>query len=903
MSAASSSLPRSQTFCTSSSIPSASVRARVLCLAAPPPSPAAVAELKSRSSTLFHLWLGSGTPFTQFLSRYQLTLVSPLISSRSTARDVTNTDHTAPAETFIPPQDQWGRTEEFNEPHGRPSTAFSTSQSNNQTRPNLPTIPPGQQPGLLPRENRGSSSADAWPIAWSNRLSEAPSADERPASTARAAAVAAPATARPTTAQSKRLNPAGKKRQASRMLLHLHSTFHTALSTTQPTTASAYALLFPFADDAIEQRAWSQGLELRHASAEELSWAEAAPLLAFTFHFADGSSSVRPSAAATPRCDPHAAEHRVVGCTLFAPKGAEENEGAEEKWSHWKLTRQDSAEWRVVRRLLQMGRGAMVVPHSLAVMRAMVIEDTAAGGGDDWVGVESQGDRQGMAGPWLDPVLLGWLCRPDSTEAELQLPRLHLAYVQHEAEPAPARDLVSDELRRCCSLVRSLLRTLRGAHESEASLQRVLWREMRCARIVARMETTGLPISPSMLKEHVEAIRARERALTTQCERLMGGPINLASAQQVSEALYVQLRLPRPGGADAAAKAGHGSTSETHLQQLCLRHPETPLPKHVLEYREITKLRSAFLEPFADKAVRKGDGTTRIYCQWHMMSTGTGRLSARHPNVQQVPKGATYLHTAAGGQPPAEVCVRAAFVASKNCAFLSADYTQLEMRLMAAFSRDPKCLQALHAGGDLFKEMCCRWHGKPIDQVSAEERNQAKQLCYGLCYGLGIERLAGVLNANVAYARSLRSEFLRSFPKLEHFQEVLRQQARQHGAVTTIGGRKRFLPHIRSADALERAKAERQAVNSVIQGSAADIVKEAMIRCTAALRANGIGARLCAQLHDEMLLEVDEASVLSAARLVKHEMENLAHSARMVSCSSWLANGASGKPRSAFSID
>ena len=432
---------------------------------------------------------------------------------------------------------------------------------------------------------------------------------------------------------------------------------------------------------------------------------------------------------------------------------------------------------------------------------------------------------------WADPLLIAWLLDPDSTEEQLRLERLLSAHLSTQQSQLGACSTaegehelgggLDGELDAIIALTRALYARLQRLLPP-ATLHTVLRREMRVAEMLAGMEMRGLPFDPSALTRHINMVAGRLEVLRERAEALLRAPINLASAQQVSTALHVQLGLPRPKQTDAAQRATHGTTSEAHLKDLVRRCPECALPGLVLEHRELSKLASTFLQPLAGKAILPaehgsrgsygGDGDSgvpgsssggsvgssssavamsrgrggtmgrmggeggpgRLYSTWLAHSTGTGRLSSRHPNVQQVPKGVTLLiqpssvsagvANAAGGgastaatlpspssgvarmpiaAPPtvaplstatASVCVRDAFRAPEGFLLLSADYSQLEMRLLAHLSGDPALQTHLYArgGGDFFRSLAGAWHTKAPDAVTSVERGQTKQICYGI---------------------------------------------------------------------------------------------------------------------------------------------------------------------------
>ena len=562
--------------------------------------------------------------------------------------------------------------------------------------------------------------------------------------------------------------------------------------------------------------------------------------------------------------------------------------------------------WRLVKGLLSGVCGAyrnLICANAKVVLRTLTLlarkgdayeDNSYLGGASMWPALDK----------WMDPFVLAWMLEPDSSEEDLMLHSLLVkslpGYTPKSipdastdkkaaaaaAAAAPPED-VAAELKNIFDLAVILHKDLRYKLHQPQAIIPLMRREMRVSELLATMELAGLPIDPSKLTMHTEAINKRCKALTVKAEQILRTDINLASAQQVSEALHCILGLPKPKG-DDANKSGHGSTNDDHLKDLVSRFPSCPLPPIVLEHRELSKLTSTFLEPLATKAVpdRSLSATTaivdpseprRVYTTWYCLATGTGRLSSRHPNVQQVPKGATKLTNAhdGGEESGASICVREAFRAPTGFVLLSADYSQLELRLLAVMSNDPKLISFLVEGGDLFKRLTATWHNKPLDAVTPTERQHTKGITYGLMYGLGVEKLVDNLNLPIPNAKTLKTQFLNSFKTLGNFLEHLKNHAKKQGSVTTMGGRSRPLPSIRSSNATERNRAERQAVNSVIQGSAADLMKEAMLQCVAELARHRLRARLIAQLHDEVLFEVHEDDADRCAEVVRECMETI----------------------------
>jgi DNA polymerase I-like protein with 3'-5' exonuclease and polymerase domains len=700
----------------------------------------------------------------------------------------------------------------------------------------------------------------------------------------------------------------------------------------------------------LKQQRKSVAALLKPATEEELHAVEhAGGCLVFLWHYADGSSSAKPreqpkDSVYNPRRDPAAIGASIlalgasgtgdeppsvsptpqlsaVGCLPLRRAASEPMESSsapsaspapsqwvtQERCVHWLLparlrVRHSSLDeephlqedehlcersWRLVRGLLcnshQARCSTIVVPNAQLALRtlALVCEQSTSslgggyrGGSHMWPALER----------WCDPRMMAWLVEPDANEDALLLEGLRAIYLG--ADEASDDGTPESALRLSIELARALRQRLAHVIGEPDVVERVLRREMRIAELLASMELGGLPIDPSALTTHREAIATRMGALTSQAGAMLKRSINLSSPQQVSQALHVDLGLPKPKHGNGAEKAGHGTTSEAHLLELSKSHAHCKLPSLILEYRELAKLSTCFLEPLANRAVAStgsplsSAGTAghlnelfRLHTQWFTAATGTGRLSSRHPNVQQVPKRPTTLSALGTDESKTPVHVRDAFRPAEGFVLLSADYSQLEMRLLAILSGDPRLVNELRAGGDLFRRLAALWHRAPLEDVTSTEREQTKQCCYGIIYGLGVERLAQNLDTSVQTARTLKQGFENFFSQLLRFTSHLKAHARRVGGVATLGGRCRPLPNIASSVPGERAKSERQAVNSVIQGSAADLMKEAMLRCCDRLACHGVEACLLAQIHDEVLFEVAEAHVERCAAIVRETLE------------------------------
>ncbi|MBX6393304.1 MAG: DNA polymerase I, partial [Burkholderiales bacterium] len=329
-------------------------------------------------------------------------------------------------------------------------------------------------------------------------------------------------------------------------------------------------------------------------------------------------------------------------------------------------------------------------------------------------------------------------------------------------------------------------------------------------------------------------------ALEARAHREAGQPFNLNSPKQICDILFGTLKLPvlkkTPSGAP--------STDEEVLEKLALDYP---LPKTLLEYRALAKLKSTY----TDKLPRMiNPRTGRVHTHYGQATAVTGRLASNDPNLQNIP-----VRTAEGRR------IREAFVAPPGHVIVSADYSQVELRIMAHYSGDEGLVRAFAEGRDIHRATAAEVFGRKLDEVTPEERRFAKVINFGLIYGMSAFGLAQNLGIERATAQSYIDSYFARYPGVARYMEQTRQTAREQGYVETVFGRRLWLPEIRSGNAARRAGAERAAINAPMQGTAADLIKLAMIRVQDWIDREGLGTRLIMQVHDELVLEVPEAEV------------------------------------------
>ncbi len=358
--------------------------------------------------------------------------------------------------------------------------------------------------------------------------------------------------------------------------------------------------------------------------------------------------------------------------------------------------------------------------------------------------------------------------------------------------------------------------------------------------VLARMEQRGTLVDANLLGKQSHEIAQRLEELERDAHEIAGEPFNLSSTKQLQGILYDQLKLPiikkTPKGAP--------STAEEVLVELA---QDYPLPKLILEHRSLSKLKSTYTDklPLMIKP-----STGRLHTSYHQAVTATGRLSSTDPNLQNIP-----IRTAEGRR------IRQAFIASPGYQLVAADYSQIELRIMAHLSQDEGLLKAFAAGEDIHRATASEVFKVDLEDVSADQRRSAKAINFGLIYGMSAFGLAKQLGIGRKEAAQYIEHYFATYPGVQRFMDEIRTSASEKGYVETLRGRRLYLPAIKSSNAIQRQAAERTAINAPMQGTAADIIKQAMINVDKWLSESNIDASITMQVHDELVFEVKESEV------------------------------------------
>ena len=388
------------------------------------------------------------------------------------------------------------------------------------------------------------------------------------------------------------------------------------------------------------------------------------------------------------------------------------------------------------------------------------------------------------------------------------------------------------------------------------SLQNIYWEiERPLINVLRKMEYLGVLVDAGMLQQQSQELAETMATTEAAVHKLAGGPFNLSSPKQLQEILYDRLGLPILG----KTPKGQPSTAESVLQDLA---DDYELPKVILEYRALAKLKSTYTDKLPAEINSR---TGRIHTSYHQAVAATGRLSSSDPNLQNIP-----VRTPAGRR------IRQAFIAPPGYKLLAADYSQIELRIMAHLSEDPGLLAAFAADIDIHRATAAEVFGISPDEVSDDERRSAKAINFGLIYGMSAFGLARQLGIDRGQAREYVDLYFSRYPGVKDYMDRTRERARKHGYVSTVYGRRLYLPEIDSRNHQRRQYAERSAINAPMQGTAADIIKRAMIQVDEWLTSSGADARVIMQVHDELVFEVIEPECAEIAREVQRIMESAA---------------------------
>jgi DNA polymerase-1 len=387
--------------------------------------------------------------------------------------------------------------------------------------------------------------------------------------------------------------------------------------------------------------------------------------------------------------------------------------------------------------------------------------------------------------------------------------------------------------------------------------------EMPLVAVLAGMERAGIGVDGAELDRQRERLDGRIAALRTEIASLAPRPFNPDSPKQLAEVLFHRPLDPLPGlGLKPVKKTKTGFSTDVEVLEKLASDPsvESELPARIVEYRQLTKLVGTYLVALKEAISPQG----RIHASFHQTGTATGRLSSSDPNLQNIP-----IRTATGRE------IRKAFVAGPGCLFLCADYSQIELRMLAHLSGDPGLSEAFRRGEDIHRAVAAEVYGVAIDQVTDEMRSAAKMVNFGIVYGITAFGLARRLGGGTSRerAQAIIDGYRARFVRIAEFLARCVAEAKEKGFVTTVLGRRRPVPQVHSRNPAERALGERIAINTVVQGSAADLIKIAMVRLDARLRAERPRSRLLLQIHDELLVECPEAEVREVEGLVVATME------------------------------
>lgn len=426
----------------------------------------------------------------------------------------------------------------------------------------------------------------------------------------------------------------------------------------------------------------------------------------------------------------------------------------------------------------------------------------------------------------------------------------------NEAKPLSMRDVAVEKVMEyCCEdsdVTLQLYKVFKKELKKE-NLEKLFYEiEMPLVKVLADMELTGVRIDVAALKESETILNAELKNIEARITEIAGHAFNPLSPKAVGTVLFDEMKLDPKA---KKTKSGQYTTSEEVLQKL---RDKSPIIDEILNYRGVKKLLSTYIEALPEEINKR---TGRIHTSFNQTVTATGRLSSSNPNLQNIP-----IRDELGRE------LRKAFIPDEGEVFFSADYSQIELRLMAHLSEDPNMTEAFLSGEDIHAATAAKIYHLPVTEVSKLQRTKAKTANFGIIYGISVFGLANRLNIPRSEAKELIDGYFETYPKVQEYMNKSIELAREKGYVETLFGRKRVLTDISSANATVRGYAERNAINAPIQGTAADIIKIAMIRIAKRIKKENLNAKLLIQVHDELNFSVAKNELQKLQELVLEEM-------------------------------
>ncbi len=470
----------------------------------------------------------------------------------------------------------------------------------------------------------------------------------------------------------------------------------------------------------------------------------------------------------------------------------------------------------------------------------------------------------------FDTMIAEWLINPSSRNLGLK----HLAWVRLGYEMTQIEELIGKgrgqktmnqvpineaagyaaaDAAICLRLIPQLEEELHS-HNAYELFETM---EMPLVPVLAEMEATGIMLDVDFFAAFSQELEGKLAEIEAKIYQEVGYEFNLNSTQQLSEALFDKLGLEPPDRARKTA-SGYYSTAAGVLEAMTRQHP---VVEWVLDYRELEKLRSTYVDALPQQI---NPVTGRVHTSLNQTGTVTGRIASSNPNLQNIP-----IRTEIGRR------VRNGFIAQPGWQLMAVDYSQIELRIVAHMAEDQAMLAAFRAGQDIHATTAAAVHGVDLSEVTPEMRRHAKAINFGLIYGMSAYGLTNATDLTLAEAENFIDTYFKKFPGVKGYLDSIRQQAAEQGYVETLLGRRRYFPNLKQgAPHNIRQREEREAINAPIQGTAADIIKIAMLRLPGALKQAGLAARMLLQVHDELIFEVPEEALKDTAELVQEVMEN-----------------------------